>query len=87
MSIRRRSWAVATRGRAGHRPGGPEEAGRFPVEGGRPPRSRPSAPDAPAAGLEEDDEEQPDHPEPATTDPATTTDPADPATTTDPATP
>ncbi|MFJ9770863.1 hypothetical protein ACIRVF_06440 [Kitasatospora sp. NPDC101157] len=68
MSIRRRSWAVAMRGRAGHWQGGPEEADRSPLDGGRPPRPRPSEdPDAPAAGLEED-EEQPDHPEPPTTD-------------------
>ncbi|WP_158714132.1 hypothetical protein [Kitasatospora aureofaciens] len=68
MSIRRRSWAVATRGRAGHRHGGPEEAERSPADGSRPPRPRPPDPDAPAAGLEED-EEQPDHPDPPATDP------------------
>ncbi|WBP84487.1 hypothetical protein [Kitasatospora cathayae] len=67
MSIRRRSWAVAMRGRARHRRNGPEEPDRSPMDGGLPPRLRPAGPDAPAAGLDEPDE-QPDHPEPPTAD-------------------
>ncbi|MGA5822829.1 hypothetical protein ACPC54_33830 [Kitasatospora sp. NPDC094028] len=69
MTVRRRSWAVAMRGRASdHRRTPPDEPDRSPLDGSGPPRPRPSIADAPAAGR--DDEDQPDQPEPPAADTA-----------------
>ncbi|WP_157882190.1 hypothetical protein [Streptomyces rubellomurinus] len=60
MTVRRRSWAVAMRGRTTDRRHPPhEEPDRSPLDGSGSPHPRPSIADAPAAGRDDEDRPEP----------------------------
>lgn len=61
MSARRRSWAVAMRGRHGHEHPEYSDPRHVPVDT-RPPREHPTVADAPAAGRDVDASAKPEPP-------------------------